>query len=462
MLRRILSPRDQKKQEKMRTPSMSDINGVRRDDDLQGSLEVENTVYRDPELIHQQYPPSPPIGPGGFRSQSMVVSPMDASNPPLPPRNNRPVSFSTSNHPLQRNQSNDPNESPLYVEPANTLRSASVSNYTQVEPSDAHPTRQDLKQMTMYRKTMEQSMEHSSGRGHRRVRSFGHVIDKSEYSTPFDLLQDNEKARQRGEAILSPSMRAQLNQPHRSASETSKPPPKPRRIRQIDSSLSTDPDCVIPLAPPGPTQPGNFDRSHTNSPSSPHSTNSSEQELIRDDGTNDYDEPWDQKFRDLPRMRTATNPSKPDCQLPSSRNHLHSEQHFNNHVSSPSPNSFERPRRPVRERDQVSVSPEIPRENNSLLGFTRGSGERSSGRRETNSSPMSNIRDGRSYSTPQAPYPVHSHRLDHIEPALRTSSVSMTKRLLPPTPNDDRWVVNRESSPPPAVIDISIPIEDQP
>ena len=454
MFRRILSPRDHKhdkdrtKQDKaLRASSMSEMNSHRRDTQLQGSLEVENTVYRDPEQVHQHHPPAPPGPSSAFRSQSMVCSPVDGTNPPLPPRNNRPVSFSTGTHPLQRKQSNGPDESSLYMEPANTLKnSASMSNYVQVEPSEAVPTKKDLKKMTLYRETMEQSMEQKSGGGHRRVRSFGHVIDNSEYSTPFDLLKQNDQAKQRGEAVLPASVRAQLySQPQRSASD--KPPPKPPHVRKIRQAEPTpaDADARIPVI--SPTPPGLSNRSHTNSPSSPHSTHSLEQELIRDDGTNDYDEPWDKKFINLPRMRTTTK----------SEGHTHD--HLNDRASPPSPSSFDRPRRPFRERDPVSISPELLIEH--PLAFVKGGLERSSGRRESSPSPLPPMHEGRSLSSPQAPFNTNYHRFDQGD---RTSSVSMSKRLLPPTPTDrnERRILTREASPPPTIIDISIPLEDQP
>ncbi len=463
MFRRILSPRDRTKQapvkqdKALRTSSMSDMNSHRRDIQLQGSIEVENTEYRDPEQMHQQYPPAPPAS-SAYRSQSMICSPVDGSNPPLPPRNNRPISFSTGSHPLalQRKQSNDPEESSLYMEPANTLKNtasiknaASMSNYVQVEPSEALPTRKDLKKMTLYRETMEQSIEQKSGGGHRRVRSFGHVIDNSEYSTPFDLLKQNNQAKLKGEAVLPESVQTYLyNQPIRSASD--RPPPKPKTTRRIHQTEPTpaDTDVCIPVI--SPTPPGLSNRSHTNSPSSPHSTHSSEQELIRDDGTNDYDEPWDSKFKNLTRMRSNT--TKSDSQV--------HHDHLNDRASPPSPGSFERPQRPYRERDPISISPELLIDR--PLAFVKGGLERSSGRREGSPSPLPPTRDGRSVSSAQAPFNASHHRFDHGD---RTSFVSMSKRVLPPTPTadrNDRRILTREGSPPPTIIDISIPLQDQP
>ena len=456
MFRRILSPRDHKTKEKPRASTMSEVpspvNGHRRDDQMLASYEVENTQYRDPEHLHQPYPPPP------NRTQSLVYpSSSDSNAPNVPPRHARPVSYNS--HPLERKQSNDADESALYVEPANTLKkdSAKASNYCQVEHAEAVPTKQDIKQMTMYKQTMEQKQ----GGGHRRVRSFGHVIDKSEYSTPFDLLEENERARQRGEEVLPPNIRATLNHPQRSVSD--KPPPKPRRIRQTEAAAD---DSRIPVVSPTPATLSLSDRSHTNSPSSPHSTHSLEQEPIRDDGTNDYDEPWDNKFKDLPRVRTTNKSDSHSAEARASQRHTHSHHtessHINDRGSPSSPVPFERPRRPNREREHVSISPELPSDRPLGLGFTKGGPARSSGRRDGSSSPLPPVRDGRSFSTPHQP--LHHHSYHHSESGVRTSSVSMAGRLLPPTPSEmnERRILARDPSPPPVVIDVSIPLEDQP
>lgn len=272
MLRRILSPKPKAQggqfvDTKPRSQSSSSIhfNGH-----LEEGEEVKNLSYGDPDTFHAP-----------ARSQSMVTTPTREMNPPLPPRNLRPPSFS-----------NMESESSVYVAPADTLRnrplanssphpsaasSAAGSNETSsatVDP-EAQPTRSERKVMQMHQLTMNQRRGQGGvatpvtattpSNGHRRSGSIGTVTEKSDYSVPFDL----------------------RTEPPRSV----RPPLKPPRVAPPTRHESSD--CIIPINPPSSTSPQPpSDRSDTNSPSSPMSNQSSEHEQPRqDDG--DYAVPWD-------------------------------------------------------------------------------------------------------------------------------------------------------------------------
>lgn len=505
MFRRIMSPRggdkskqsDKGKGEKPRATSLSNVknlNGHGGSSDLLNSLEVENSAYRDPELIHQPTRSQSMIDPRATSTGSIPTVTDSMENPPLPPRNTRPASIghSPQQH-IRKTGEND--EPPVYVVPADTLtRKANatvISNYSQVEPSETLPTRKDIKKMSMHIETMKQKS------GHRRVRSIGHVVDCSEYSTPFDLLKQNEA---KGDGLLSPGAKAASEQSGHGAA-----PPKPPKNHHMhkhvkQKEIGGEVDIIIPVV--SPTPPNILsDRSRTNSPSSPTSTQSSEQELLRDDGTNDYDEPWHDKFKNLnmPTFRHQVSEhhqasdsqhshrqrhtfNHPSDEVTSDTHHGYRQRHSYNHppeertrggsllgdrVSPPSPTPWDHSPRGYRERDLASISPEVP--NDRSLGFVKGSEIRSSGRRDGSVSPIPSHVHGRSYSHSQPPHHHHHPgaypRLED-QSHLRTNSVgTMAGRQLPPTPperNVDQRYGLKDSSPPPSYIDISIPLEDQP
>lgn len=467
MFRRMMSPKskhsDKAKSEKPRPSSLSNanikhLNGHGRNE-IVSSLEVENSSYRDPELLHDVSHPG--------RSQSMVyptsntinLSPMPpagaSENPPLPPRNIRPASIGHSPQQLLKKAADE--EQPLYVAPVDTLnRQPNVivsPNYSHVEtPADVFFSRKDIKKMSMHIETMKQTT------GHRRVRSIGHVVDSSEYSTPFDLLKENQS---KGETALPLSVRGILDKP----TAPPKPPQNHRQMKQIDTEPELD--DIIPVI--SPTSPPTIlcDRSPTNSPSSPISTQSSEQEFFRDDGTNDYDEPWHDKFKefDMPTITQQHHHRSPRFTGP---------QHFDGKTRSNSgPSPVDHLSMGYRGRDPSSISPEVPHER--PLTFVKGGYNSNSGRSEGSVSPNPRVRDARSYSHSQTHHPgFHSHveNLGHgVNP--RTNSVSMMGgRQLPLPPMEragperglglDHRYVPKETSPPPVLIDISIPLEDQP
>ena len=274
--RRIRSPLQttSKHEDKQRSSSTSVIpvqqsNGHRRNgsDDV---VKIENTAYGDPDILN--------------RFHSTGTSPGDILNPPLPPRN----------PPKQQSPSGKMNdESPVYVAPADTLQRGGTnsispailsSNYTRAEPLSAPPSRSERKVMEMHQLTMYQRQKPDSGQpSQQRVQNVIHNVDDSEYSTPFNLIQQ-QKAASKGLKSGSGSTRQ-------------------RRVPQV--GVMEDNDQIIPvLSPP----PGLSDRSQTTSPSSPLSTPSSEHEeggvggggvSGGGGGDSDYDIPWDRKFKDL-------------------------------------------------------------------------------------------------------------------------------------------------------------------
>lgn len=272
MFRRILSPRQARSQSSTNVK----FNGHNRQDS-DGGEEIRNSSYGDPDKFNS------PV-----RSQSMVACLTSEMNPPLPPRNVRPLQDS---------------ESSLYVTPADTLRTKAVANSsphvhspsggsqgsgtTATEPSlDAHPTKSERRVMQLHQLTMNQRRGQGgtpvtnvdkpmpSSNGHHRTHSFGNVTENSEYSVPF---QSNARA-----------------------------PVKPPRSMVGPQAVRLDSnDRIIPINPPSTTSPQpSSDRSNTNSPSSPLSNQSSEQEALprQDDGNSDYAVPWDRSriFQNIP------------------------------------------------------------------------------------------------------------------------------------------------------------------
>lgn len=239
LFRRIRSPREHKEREEHQPPNRSfstgqlPAQGHRR----HRSDDIKNINYTDPNGVSNSHGQD--------------------ENPPLPPRNmHRPASVGNA-HQLKKQVSSD--EDPYYVAPADTIgRKAGLS----VLPP---PTASERKVMEMHERTQSQKVV-----GHRRTGSYGHVIDNSEYSTPWNLLQE-----QRGK-------------------EQKDKPPKPPRSRDrtppnrpiIYSQPSDGSDDLIPVQSPPPPSLA-LDRSLTNSPCSPV------------DPSGDYDEPWDRKYPDL-------------------------------------------------------------------------------------------------------------------------------------------------------------------
>ncbi len=477
--RRIRSPLEHrttsKHEEKQRSSSTSVIpvqksNGHQRNssDDV---VKIENTAYGDPDILN--------------RSHSTGTSPGDILNPPLPPRNppkQLQQSCSTSN---MSGKMND--ESPLYVAPADTLQRggsgtnnispAVLSNYTRAEPLSAPPSKSERKVMEMHQLTMcqkqRQDSGHSAAHAQQQRVQVQNVVDNSEYSTPFNLIQQQQQQKKGGNA--------------RGGSNSG----RQRRVPQI--GMADENDQIIPvLSPP----PGHSDRSQTTSPSSPLSTPSSEHEeggagggggTVGGSGDSDYDIPWDRKFKELqfvsrqPRRQPSGgkvhhpddgkefHPLRGRRESPPQRN-MYTRGHTDRN-SPPAPPDRGPPSGYQNRVQKTSPQPpeDLPLSRPPAPRFLKSHQSEQHRPRDGSTSPNQMI--GR--------YGGHTIHGPHFQRDLppdispRTSSMSvshMSGRRLPSPPRErsesspvDRRGVLRPPSPPnPVHIDFSIPLCDQP
>ena len=437
-------------------------------------LRIENTAYGDPDILNST--PAPGTVP---RSHSSSTSPGDILNPPLPPRN----------PPKPSSNMND--ESPVYVAPADTLQRGNnaisqavlSSNYSRTEPMSGPPSKNERKVMEMHQLTMVQKQRQEQGQSAQQQQRVQPVIDNSEYSTPFNLLQQQQKASRQRNSIGGASSRQ-------------------RRVPQV--GLAEDGDQIIPVLSPPP------DRSQTTSPSSPLSTPSSEHEeggggsgVSAGGGDSDYDIPWDKKFKDLPNFNRT-----PRRQLSGGKLHNVQEENRGDHPPPPplskvrkdSPPYGKMYNRGHPERDSPPAPP-IPPDRNPPIGgpvVYQNKGKRTSpqppedtllgGRprylpsrhqseqvRPRDGSTSPNQLAGRSYG-----HTIHGPHIPRDLPpeiSPRTSSMSipphMSGRRLPSPPRERsesspvepgrRGMLVRPPSPPnPVHIDFSIPLCDQP
>ena len=464
LFRRIRSPREHREKEEHAPPNRSfstgqiQLPGHRR----HKSDEIRNIVYTDPNGVSNSHGPDSPR----------------EENPPLPPRNlhgYRPASVGHA-HQFKKQPSSD--EDPYYVAPADTIgRKAGLSAL-----QGPTPTVSEQRVIEMHQRT--QSQKAVSVLGHRRTGSFGHVIDNSEYSTPWNLLQQ------------------QRDKENSAATASSKVPPKPPRSRDrtppkrpiIHSQPSDGSDDQIPVHSPPPP----LDRSLTNSPCSP--TNPSD----------DYDEPWDKKYPDLRRAvrRQHSGKLKSDGEVAASgsgsshnRHSSHHEPHHRNSRSSPQPE----PRQRETSRISDRISPPLILSRSTSGGELRPkSGNRSQSERLRQLSPQPDMRPrvtsrgtsekclrdqylsaGADRNSPPQLEPQswgsnpvrdrqrHQHHspAEYLPPSHspegtpRSGSVS-TRRLPTPPPDAgeprlDGRRYTRTSSPPSIHIDLSLALEDQ-
>ena len=488
--RRIRSPRepkherDDRKQMPNRSYSTSAIhataNGHRRHKSNEVE-KIENVIYSEPNV-----------------SSSQEQSWRD-ENPPLPPRN-RPASYSVGHsHQLNRQVSDEE----CYVAPADTLVRKSALNPTQGDKGGPIPTQGERKQMHMHHVTLSQKA------GHRRTHSFGQVIDNSDYSTPWNLIQQGRD---------------------RTAAPTA--PPKPPKGRDRSSSKMVvqsshdGGDNIIPVMSPPPIPPPfTEDRSLTNSPSSP--VSSPNTPTSEHPPCDDYDEPWDKKFKDLHMPKTkppkhhsvrekvnkSDGESDGASDLNSNMKRTHSPKpperhpydHHHDHPLPPHPPPSHPPpsHPPPPPYVETEIRPRVgtrgsnrgspPTEMRSHSG-SRGGSERHrlSPQPDHEQRPRLNTRNSERVTRDRSVSPIqplaqswsvgrvaalrgqergHHHDLpgDYVPPGppenlFRSSSVSipMSSRRLPsPPPPEDVPQMSRTNSPPCAHIDISTPLDEQ-
>jgi hypothetical protein len=505
--RRIRSPLEHrttsKHEEKQRSSSTSVIpvqqsNGHQR----HGSndvVKIENTAYGDPDILSN-------------RSHSTGATPGDILNPPLPPRNPPKqligLQQQPSSSPSSNTSGNMNDESPVYVAPADTLQRSGGSggiatnnltkgilgNYTRAEPLSAPPSKNERKVMELHQLTMSQRQRQEPGplaahAHHQQQRVQVHNADNSEYSTPFNLIQQRRGGGGGGSGKAG-STRTQQQ----------------RRVPQI--GMPEENDQIIPvLSPP----PGHSDRSQTTSPSSPLSTPSSEHEEggpggmggggsgiggAGGGGDSDYDIPWDRKFRDLQLINRHPNPKR---QSSGGKIHYPDDgKEFMPHPSSRGGRRESPPQRSMYPRGHSDRnSPPAPPDRNLPSSYQQSKGRKTSPQPppeelllsrppaprylpSRHQSEQHRPRDGStSPNQMMGRYGGHTIHGPHVprdlppEISPRTSSMSashMSGRRLPSPPRErsesspvDRRGVLRPPSPPnPVHIDFSIPLCDQP
>lgn len=467
MLRRILSPRQPQENKsstsrvgqfvdtKPRSQSSSAIqfNGLLGLRGSEEGEEITNSSYGDPD--HFQ----PPV-----RTQSMVATPTRDMNPPLPPRNLRP--------PLSY-MGEEESESSVYVTPADTLRklanppSANSQSSAAADP-EALPTKSERRVMQLHQLTINQKRGQvgavtspvpavKPSNGHQQTGSNGNVTEDSEYSVPFNLVQANEN-------------------------RTRPPPVKPPRV----IGKPHDECIIIPINPPSLSPQPLSDRSDTNSPSSPMSNQSSPPPR-QDEGGSDYAIPWDRNkiFQNIPHMPKNLRSKPPkwksgedsgysEDSSPSSQHRLHGdpretiqlhqqvkkeEQKPPREHSPPPPARggfrYHSARDPLMSQQGVEVSPPPPE-----LPFdpyrpnrNRAVSDHMHHRREGSTSPVGPGSHSQSVNHSRHPLPPLS-RLDPPQERGKMESYP----LPPPREQSTREDLGR----PQVLIDVSIPLDDQP
>lgn len=470
MLRKILSPRETKSKRSHSVNAAHNGDSYKGQPNEDSGEDVKNINYGDPDL----YPPT--------RSQSLIVGDM-ASNPPLPPRNLR-----------------GPREdSMVYVNPADTLKKASSplpatsptlvpspsgtggatggdpppgssphqhqprnSDYTTPVLKSEGATRSELRQMQMHQLTQsqrKQGMTASVGaggggeaamtggpsrpsNGHNRTRSFGNVTDNSDYSVPFNLLQQNAASSS-------------------SATSGSRMPSGMKPQQQLTKVQSNE--RIIPINPSTSPQPP-YDRSDTNSPCSPLSNQSSEQETVTavHHQEDDYAIPWDRsKVVNMIQKKSAGGDRRRDLQQQTRSGSLRDS-------SPPAPGRAMHRFHSAREQHQCVVENSPPPPDLTFAPTSRSHGVRVGGSAGFDRGHQDNI--GGSTSPVHRMHGAgHSYgKSSHEMPDDVSQHALHSGRRLPTPPRLDPPRDRVIPPPPPrgeheaVVIDVDIPLDDQP
>lgn len=319
MFRRIRSPRDEKSpgkdagaNSKTFTSGQLHVNHRRHKSDevqaVQTVQTVQNVIYSEPVA-------SPSNGPSA-RGANVAAALVD-DGPPLPPRN-RPASVGNSNQ-LRKQMSAD--DDPYYVAPADTLRNRRGLVVNPAVPGGdkgAALTKSERKQMQI----LEMAQSQKQVMSHTRTGSFGRLVDSSDYSTPWNLIQQQREKREKREKQMAANVAAekQPQEPEvvgeREEDETAKPgpPPKPQRLSNrtkraiVQQCLQNhEGDTIIPVSSPSPSSGLVHDvRSQSNSPTSP--PVAADNDMPQTEREDDYDEPWDRrKFsRDIHQLSRSS------------------------------------------------------------------------------------------------------------------------------------------------------------
>ena len=510
MFRRILSPRQTRSQSSGSVVPPSHNPQPQADD---GGEEVKNSSYGDPDKL------SSPV-----RSQSMVAALVGSDmNPPLPPRNVRPSSFGhqdSESAPLYvtpadtlRNRPGNP-ASPHT--PSGVAASAQSSG--SIDPSfdgNAQPTRSEKRVMQLHQLTMNQRRSTGGAgggssapppaatvtkpaNGHRRTNSSGTVAENSDYSVPFNLVQGNNqktpKSRGRPDeriiTINPPS--ATSPQPTSDRSETSSP-------SSPLSNQSAEQDTPHPPGPAPPAPPrqdiGNSDyavpwgdsskylqnkaQPHRNTRKGGRHGRSEEPSLPDDSGFSSHrSRPnWEEVNRkpQSGRHSEETSSSTFSSHHPRANwDEVQPHQHLRNETRSGSVRDhsppppvrgayrFQSAREPVMGYDQRGSSPpppELPFAPHRPPQRNRGVSDRVHCR-EGSTSPLGSRQDETNFHSQS----VGPHRGHHLPAPSRYNHLQERPRMdtYPPPPSREHSELWRNSPSNPVVIDVSIPLEDQP
>lgn len=399
---------------------------------------IVNVIYSEPTPL-DRVPRAPGLGGAGNGEGQL-------DNPPLPPR---PVSVG---HP---HQLADRREEEFYVAPVDTIRSV-----TAVPPSVAASRERDRKIMRMHDLTMSQKarqgmqvhvqnvrvQQHSPCASpnigeHRRTRSIGQVIDNSEYSTPWNVVEEQ--------------MRSAL-------------PPRGKKVsagRVFPSTPGDESDRIIPVSPPPIL---GRDRSQSSSPIPPLPSepppHSPGEGVGGGGGDAEYDDPWDVRFRRI------------NQNLPEHHGHPHQERPSppqsggGGLVRKSSPVGDQRPPKPPHTTKYSANTERIHRFSPPEERLTRaysdkprgggGGGEGGDHGSDWSKGPGGPFRH-------RATTELHpSSGPGPVPPRTGSVSIPIQQRPLPQAPVDNREtvppLVTREDSPPSGWFDSSLALEEQP
>ena len=382
------------------------------------SVVVENVIYSEPTPLDRV----PRSSGNGDRSPDQ---------PPLPPR---PISVAHPPH-----QMGD-REEEFYTSPVVPAAVAARERDRRIMRMHDLTMSQKARQGMHVRGPQPSSSVTSVSSGHRRTRSIGQVIDNSEYSTPWNLVEEQMKA-------AGPP-------PVKSSHKTS--------VGRVYPSISgEESDKIIPVSSPPPIL-GSRDRcrSHSASPtprsSSDHRSQSPADMAEREA---EYDDPWDVRFRNISHnlQDSHTHSTHSSHDRPSSP-------HSNSNVA-PFPSSHSagsvcggdsRPPKPPHTALHTDRLRHLSPEEHGNRAHP-GGGSESGGRNYGGQFRLRSTTE--LHGTAGVPGGLGSM-------PSRTSSVSIPiqQRPLPQAPMDGResgLSISREDSPPSGWFDSNLPLEEQ-
>ena len=369
------------------------------------SMEVNNAIYSEPTPLDRVAP----RGGGGTGGE----------DPPLPPR---PLSGSA-----QPDDSSQPEA--FYQAPVDTLGRGCGMDQQQRSSSTkdkerAQQKERDRKRMDWHERTLNQlqGAAGGGGLGHRRTRSGGHLIDNAEYSTPWNVKEEQRRL----------------------SGQPQKPPrgKKPGVGKPIPATPNDGSDNIIPVSPNAILS-SPHDRAQSASPVPPRSPLPSSTEP-------EYDDPWDVKNRNINQV------------IPSQHGRHHG--HSLHDRRSPPLSQLASEHRPMRQSAGARVEHSRHLEE---VRPMRASSEKN----------RTGILEGNESFRPRTTTDIHGHALNVSAPnSPRTNSLSMPapshamqRRPLPEEPSNTTNLpspssipMRREPSPSSTWFDTQLALEEQP